>query len=91
MVIAYWDFRFRIDLVSDIRPIGVKRASLIVAVNLFFSRTCGNQGKKTSLTVGYPDVLDLGRPAQKCPTLSNLCIEPVTICRHGPGLLEVAN
>ena len=48
-------------------------------------------GKNASFTVGYPQILDLGRPAQKCPTLSNIWIEPVTICRHGPGLLEVAN
>ena len=38
-------------------------------------------GRKTSLTVGYPDVLDLGCPAQKCPTLSNTWIKPVTLPR----------
>ena len=63
--------------------------SLRTCPSRFFRMT--SCGRKTSLTVGYPDVLDLGCPAQKCPTLSNICIKPVTICRHGPGLLEVAN
>ena len=48
-------------------------------------------GRNVSLTVRYPQVLDLGRPAQKCPTLSKARIKPVTICRHRPGLLEVTD
>src|ERR671918_1392199 len=42
------------------------------------------------LTVGDPDVLDFGGPAQELPSLTLAWVEPVAAAGHRPGALHVA-